>query len=54
MTAETMFEKIWNRHRVLEREDKVLERNDGKIEFDFGKNRPEWAGEGTSRGRAFH
>ena len=21
MTAETMFEKIWNRHRVLERED---------------------------------
>ena len=34
--------------RTTRREDKVLERNDTKIEFDFGKGRPEWAGEGTN------
>ncbi len=34
--------------RTIRREDKALERNDGKIEFDFGKNRPQWAGEGTN------
>lgn len=34
--------------RNTRREDKALERNDTKIEFDFGKGRPEWAGEGTN------
>ena len=27
---------------------KALERNDTKIAFDFGKDRPAWAGEGTN------
>ncbi len=39
--------------RNTRREDKALERTDGKIEFDFGKNRPEWSGEGTN-GFALH
>lgn len=34
--------------RTTKREDKALERNDTKLEFDFGKARPEWAGEGTN------
>lgn len=34
--------------RNTRREDKALERNDPKVEFDFGKGRPEWAGEGTN------
>ncbi|MFM8469728.1 MAG: DUF1592 domain-containing protein [Limisphaerales bacterium] len=34
--------------RNTRREDKALERLDHKVEFDFGKGRPEWAGEGTN------
>jgi cytochrome c553 len=34
--------------RNSRREDKALERNDTKIQFDFGKDRPQWAGEGTN------
>ena len=34
--------------RNTRREDKAIERNDTKIEFDYGKGRPEWAGEGTN------
>lgn len=34
--------------RTTRREDKVLERVDPKVEFDFGKDRPQWAGEGTN------
>ncbi len=34
--------------RNTRREDNALERNDRKIEFDFGKDRPEWAGQGTN------
>lgn len=30
------------------REEKALERTDAKVQFDFGKNRPEWAGNGTN------
>ena len=34
--------------RNTRREDKALERLDRKVEFDFGKTRPEWAGDGTN------
>jgi cytochrome c553 len=34
--------------RTTRREDKVLDRVDPKVEFDFGKDRPQWAGEGTN------
>ena len=39
---------IGYKSRNTRREDKALERNDTKIAFDFGKGRPEWAGEGTN------
>jgi mono/diheme cytochrome c family protein len=39
--------------RGTRREDRALDRTDRKIEFDFGTNRPQWAGEGTN-GFALH
>ena len=39
---------IGYKSRNIRREDKALERTDAKVEFDFGKNRPEWSGEGTN------
>lgn len=39
--------------RNTRREDKALERTDAKVEFDFGKERPEWSGQGTN-GFALH
>lgn len=34
--------------RTTRREDKVLDRVDATVEFDFGKDRPQWAGTGTN------
>lgn len=39
--------------RGTRREDRALDRTDRKIEFDFGTDRPQWAGEGTN-GFALH
>lgn len=39
--------------RGTRREDRALDRTDRRIEFDFGTDRPQWAGEGTN-GFALH
>ena len=34
--------------RTVRRDDLALERTDAQVQFDFGKGRPEWAGQGTN------